>query len=85
MLYLLEERLRSLPNVHECTVVGNRGLTPIDSDYMQDDGVTPLQIMPQSILIIMTGSPTSDFALQMTLCPYNYDPCRRSELRYSAL
>lgn len=71
VLHILEERLRSLPNIHECTIMSNKGLTPIDSDYMQDDGVTPVQIMPQSIMVIMTGSPTSDFALQvLTLCPF---------------
>lgn len=75
IMHILEERLRALPNVHECTIIGNPGIEPIDSPYMKDDGITHLQIMPQSLLIIMTGSPTADFALQfLTLCPFITTP-----------
>lgn len=71
VMYLLEERLRAMPNVHECTILSNKTLAPIDSPYLKDDGLTYVQIMPQSVMVIMTGSPTSDFALQfLTLCPF---------------
>ena len=71
VLHILEERLRELPNIHECTILSNRTLDTIDSPYLKDDNVTYVPILPQSVMIIMTGSPTSDFALQfLTLCPF---------------
>jgi len=75
VLHILEERLNELPNVHECTVIGNNTLSPINSPYLEDSGVPGVgpyvKIMPQSLLVIMTGSPEEDFALQfLTLCPF---------------
>jgi hypothetical protein len=71
ILHILEERLLDLPNIHECTIISNYSLSPIGSPYLQDDGVTPVPIVPQSILVILTGSPTSDFAKEfLTLCPF---------------
>lgn len=71
ILHILEERLTDLPNIHECCLIGNNTLTPINSPYLQDDGETYLQIMPQSILVVVTGSPTSDFAKEfLSLCPF---------------
>lgn len=71
VLYLLEENLRSLPNIHECTILSNKGIEPTPSPYLQDDGVTPVPILPQTIFIIMTGSPTDEFARQvLTLSPF---------------
>ena len=71
ILHILEERLRDLPNIYECTVIGNNGLTPISSPYLKDDGLTYVPILPQSVMVILTGSPTSDFALQfLSLCPF---------------
>lgn len=71
ILHILEERLMELPNVHECTVLGNNTLAPINSPYLQDDGLTYVQILPQSVMIILTGSPTADFAEEfLSLCPF---------------
>lgn len=71
ILHILEERIQSLANVHECTIISNTGLTAISSSYMQDDGVTPVSILPQSVLVILTGSPTSDLALEfLSLSPF---------------
>lgn len=71
ILHILEERLQLLPNIHECTVLGNNTLAPINSPYLKDDGITYVQILPQSVLIILTGSPTADFAETfLSLCPF---------------
>lgn len=71
ILHILEERLLDLPNIHECTIISNHSLSPVVSPYLQDDGVTPVSIVPQSILVILTGSPTSDFAKEfLSLCPF---------------
>ncbi len=71
VLRILEERLQELPNIHECTIIGNSGLTPVSSPYLKDDGLTYVPILPQSVMVILTGSPTSDFALQfLSLCPF---------------
>ena len=71
ILHILEERLQLLPNIHECTVIGNNTLAPINSPYLKDDGLTYEQILPQSVMIILTGSPTSDFAEEfLSLCPF---------------
>lgn len=71
ILRILEERLQDLPNIHECTIIGNNGLTPVSSPYLQDDEETFVPIIPQSVMVILTGSPTSDFALQfLSLCPF---------------
>ena len=71
ILHILEERLQLLPNVHECTVIGNNTLAPISSPYLNDDNMTYALILPQSVMIILTGSPTSDFAEQfLALCPF---------------
>jgi hypothetical protein len=75
VLRILEERLSEQPNIHECTIIGNNTLAPIDSSYLNDDGLTYVKIMPQSVLVIMTGSPTEEFALQfLTLCPFITTP-----------
>ena len=47
ILHILEERLNDLPNIHECTIIGNNGLTSINSPYLQDDGITYVPILPQ--------------------------------------
>lgn len=71
VLHILEERLQGLANIHECTVIANKTLEPVNSVYLQDDEATPVQILPQSLLIIMTGSPTVDFAEQfVSLSPF---------------
>jgi len=71
VLHILEEKLNELPNIHECTVIGNNTLGPRDSPYPTDDNAGFVKIMPQSIMVIMTGSPSADFALQfLTLCPF---------------
>jgi len=71
ILHLLEERLQDIPNIHECTVLANNTLLPVDSPYLQDDDLSYVPILPQSVLIILTGSPTADFALQfVSLCPF---------------
>jgi len=71
ILSLLEERLQTLPNIHECTVLANNTLAPINSPYLKDDELTYLQILPQSILVILTGSPTVDFVTEfLALCPF---------------
>lgn len=71
ILHILEERLNNLPNIHECTIIGNHTLLPVNSPYLQDDNVTPVPILPQSVLVILTGSPTSDFAKEfLSLCPF---------------
>jgi hypothetical protein len=71
ILSLLEERLQTLPNIHECTILSNNTLAPINSPYLQDDGLTYLQILPQSVLVILTGSPTADFVKEfLSLCPF---------------
>jgi len=63
LLRILEEQLQDLPNIYECTILGNGGLLPVPSPYLDDDG-DPVDIMPQSVMVILTGSPTSDFAQQ---------------------
>lgn len=71
ILHMLEERLQDLPNIHECTVIGNGALTPVSSPYLKDDGLTYEPILPQSVMVILTGSPTEDFAQQfLSLCPF---------------
>jgi len=75
VLHILEERLSELPNIHECTIVGNNSLVPVESSYLNDDELTYVEIMPQSVLVIMTGSPTEEFARQfLTLCPFITTP-----------
>lgn len=71
ILHILEERLRDLPNIHECTVLANNTLAPINSPYKQDGGLLYVPIMPQSVFVILTGSPTADFAQEfISLCPF---------------
>jgi len=71
VLHILEERIQELANIHECTIIGNFTLAPVASPYLEDDGITYEPILPQSVLVIMTGSPTADFAQQfLTLCPF---------------
>lgn len=71
ILHILEERLTDLPNIHECCILSNNTLAPINSPYLQDDGISYVQIMPQSVLVIVTGSPNSDFAKEfLSLCPF---------------
>lgn len=71
ILHILEERIQSLPNIHECTIIANNTLAPISSPYIQDDGIHYVPILPQSVLVVLTGSPTSDFALEfLSLCPF---------------
>ena len=71
VLRILEEKLQDLPNIHECTIIGNAGLLPVNSPYLEDDDTTPVQILPQSVLVIVTGSPTEDFAKEfVALSPF---------------
>lgn len=71
ILHILEENLKNLPNIHECTVIGNNSLLPVNSPLLEDDGETFLPILPQSVLIIITGSPTEDFAKEfISLSPF---------------
>jgi len=71
ILRILEERLQELPNVHECTIIGNSALTLVNSPYLKDDVLTYVPILPQSVMVILTGSPTAYFAQQfLSLCPF---------------
>lgn len=71
ILHILEERLQDLPNIHECTIIANNTLAPISSPYKKDDGVSYVPIMPQTVFVILTGSPTEEFAKEfVSLCPF---------------
>ena len=72
ILYILEERLKDLPNIHECSILYNPSVYPVSSPYLKDDGVNYVPIYPQTAMIILTGSPSNDFAKEfLSLCPFS--------------
>jgi len=70
LLHILEERLKQLPNIHECTILYNNSLIPQPMPY-RDDNNNPILLPPQAVFVILTGSPTKEFAETfLTLCPF---------------